>query len=189
MKAGARVHDREDDRPNDAVVVHRPEDTTIADWEYDAGGETYTTAESNPDYDADEQLVLVAFMHELFEHWPDWVDAEDEAIYEGATEHDVPLYGFPESRMREFDPATKDEDGVTYVDEMDDEDEEGVADPEAFAEIRARLEENDFEVTEREDGGLVVEKYGTEYVVEPDGSVEGEAGLRNRVTSIVDRYL
>ena len=175
MREGTRVYDGDDDDPDEAVVVWRPEDTSIADWEYEADGETYTTAESNPDYDADEQLVLISFVDELDEHWGAW-DAHDPAdLYEGVQEHDVPHYGFPEGRLVEADDEDKDE---------------TVEIPEEFEEIQDRLEENGFAVELHEDAAeLHVEKYGTEYVVAADGTVEGDDGLRNRVTSIVNRYL
>lgn len=175
MREGTRVYDGDDDDPDEAVVVWRPEDMTIADWEYEADGETYTTAESNPDYDADEQLVLISFVDHLDEHWGAWDAHDPSALYDGVQEHDVPHYGFPEARLVEADS---------------DEDEDAVSVPDEFETIRDRLEENGFEVSLDEDAAqLHVEKYGTEYVVAADGTVEGDAGLRNRVTSIVNRYL
>jgi len=176
MREGTRVYDGDDDDPDEAVVVWRLEDTTIADWEYEADGETYTTAESNPDYAEDEQLVLISFVAHLDDNWGAW-DAHDPAeFYEGVQEHDVPHFGFPEGRLVEAD---------------DDEGEEGTVEvPEEFETIRERLDENGFAVELDEDSAeLHVEKYGTEYVVAADGTVTGDDGLRNRVTSSVNRYL
>jgi hypothetical protein len=171
MNEGMRVIDGDDEDPNDAVVVWRPEDMTTADWEYEAGGETYTTAESNPDYDDDEQLVLIAFEAAMDEQWPDWEDTDPADLYEGAKERGIALFGFPESRLEEINEAVRNR-------------------PDEFDEIKARLEENEFDVEfDEETGELYVEKYGTEYWVQPDGTVEGDDGLRNRVTSIVNRYL
>ena len=198
MDVGTRVRDGDDDHPNDAVVVSRPNEMTIADWEYEVEGETYTTAESNPDYPEDDQLVLICFMTELFDDWPEWGDAADEDLLEGAHEHDVPIYGFPESRLVEFDPFEKAEESEDEGESEetaggegeDDEPTEESAIPPEFETIRERLEENGFEVTLDEDAAtLDVEKYGTEYVVNADGTVDGDEGLRNRVTSIVNRYL
>jgi hypothetical protein len=167
MDEGTRVIDGDDDDPNDAVIVWRPEDMTTADWEYEAGGETYTTAESNPGYPDDDQLVLIAFENELDDAWPEWEEADPDDLYEGAKEHDVALFGFPESRIEERGPERPDE----------------------FEEIEERLVENGFEVEfDAETGELYAEKYGTEYWIQPDGTVEGDEGLRNRVTSIVSRY-
>ncbi|QSG04621.1 hypothetical protein [Halapricum desulfuricans] len=176
MNVGTRVLDREDGDPDEAVVVDRPEDMTVADWEYEVDGETYTTAESNPDYSDDEQLVLISFLDSLESDWPDWEAVSPGELRDGVRERDVPVYGFPEGRL-EADAADTDESDTVEV-------------PEEFEVIRDRLEENDFAVTLEEDAAeLHVEKYDTEYVVSADGAVEGEAGLRNRVASIVSRYL
>jgi hypothetical protein len=99
MNEGTRVIDSEDDDPNAAIVVWRPESKTIADWTYEAGGETYTTAESNPDYPADEQLIVVVFKRALEDAWAEWTDADPNDLYTGATERNLPLFGFPESRL------------------------------------------------------------------------------------------
>jgi len=172
MNEGTRVLDREDDDPDEAVVVHQPE-KTIADWEYEVDGETYTTAESNPEYDPNEQLVVIAFLDQLTKEWPDWEDVPPGGLFDGVREHGIDYYGFPESRL-------------TVVDEGAD----ATSVPEEFETITDRLEENGFEVTEdAETATLTVEKYGSEYIVSSDGSVEGEEGLRNRVVSIVNRYL
>ena len=176
MNEGTLVLDREDDDPDEAVIVWRPEDRSIADWEYEVDGEAYTTAESNPDYPADEQLVLISFLHQLEEQWPDWEAVPPEELLDGVREHDVPRYGFPEGRLMEADADASEADTVEI--------------PVEFEIIRERLEENGFEATLDADAAeLHVEKYGTEYVVSADGTVEGEAGLRNRVVSIVSRYL
>jgi len=178
MDEGTRVFDREDDDPDEAVVVWRPEGTTIADWEYEADGETYTTAESNPDYDADEQLVLISFVDELDTNWGAWSAHDADELYDGVQEHDVPHYGFPEARLVEADS------------EDDADEDDAVEVPAEFETIRERLEENGFAVElDEEAAELHVEKYGTEYVVAADGTVEGDEGLRNRVTSIVNRFL
>ncbi|QCC51168.1 hypothetical protein [Halapricum salinum] len=179
MNEGTRVFDGDDADPDEAVVVWRPEGTTIADWEYEADGETYTTAESNPDYDPDEQLVLLSFVDDLDEHWGAWTAHDPDELYEGVQEHDVPHYGFPEGRLVEADTDEGDVDG-----------DDAVEVPAEFETIRERLEENGFTVeVDEEAAELYVEKYGTEYVVAADGTVTGDEGLRNRVTSIVNRYL
>ncbi|MFB6188396.1 MAG: hypothetical protein ABEI57_00795 [Halapricum sp.] len=173
MNEGTRVLDGDDDDPDEAVVVWRPEDTTISDWEYEADGETYTTAESNPDYPEDEQLVLISFVDQLDEQWPEWTASDPADLFDGVREHDVPHYGFPEGRLVEAD-------AIAAEPEI----------PEEFEVITDRLEENGFAVElDEENAQLHVEKYDTEYVVNADGTVEGEAALRTRVTSIVNRYL
>lgn len=104
MNEGTRVVDGDDDDPNDAVVVWRPDDMTTADWTYEAGGATYTTAESNPDYPDDEQLVVVVFESTLEEAWSEWTTADSSDLYEGVKERDLPLFGFPESRLEPIAP-------------------------------------------------------------------------------------
>ena len=99
MNEGTRVIDGDESDPNDAVVVWRPDDMTIADWTYQAGGETYTTAESNPNYPDDEQLVVVVFERALEEAWPEWPTADPDNLYKGVKERQLPLFGFPESRL------------------------------------------------------------------------------------------
>jgi len=104
MNEGTRVIDGDDDDPNDAVVVWRPDDMTTANWTYEAGGETYTTAESNPDYPNDEQLVVVVFESTLEGAWPEWTTADPNDLYKGVKEQDLPLFGFPESRLKPIAP-------------------------------------------------------------------------------------
>jgi hypothetical protein len=104
MNEGTRVVDGDEDAPNDAVVVWRPADMTTADWTYEAGGETYTTAESNPDYPDDEQLVVVVFERALEEAWPEWTTVDPSDLYEGVKNRNLPLFGFPESRLEPIAP-------------------------------------------------------------------------------------
>ena len=99
MDEGTRVIDGDDGDPNTAVVVWRPEGKTTTDWTYQAGGETYTTAESNPTYPDDDQLLVVVFERPLEDAWPEWTAADPSDLYEGVTERHLPLFGFPESRL------------------------------------------------------------------------------------------
>jgi len=108
MNEGTRVVDGDESDPNDAVVVWRPDDMTTADWTYEAGGETYTTAESNPDYPDDEQLVVVVFENILEEAWPEWTTANPNNLYEGVKERNLPLFGFPETRLETIDSDSGD---------------------------------------------------------------------------------
>jgi hypothetical protein len=106
MNEGTRVVDGDENDPNDAVVVWRPDDMTTADWTYEAGGETYTTAESNPDYPDGEQLVVVVFERALEEAWPEWATADSNDLYEGVKERNLPLFGFPEERLEPIAPES-----------------------------------------------------------------------------------
>lgn len=99
MNEGPRGVDGDESDPNDTVVVWRPDDMTTADWTYEAGGETYTTAESTPDYPDDEQLVVVVFESTPEEAWPKWTTADPSDLYQGVEERNLPLFGFPETRL------------------------------------------------------------------------------------------
>ena len=100
---GDSVIDTADGDPSEAIVVWRPADRTIADWEYETDSGTTTTAAENPDHPADEQLVVVAYRDKLDRDWPDWQDADN--LYEGSAERDINQYGFPESRLESIVPG------------------------------------------------------------------------------------
>jgi len=72
LSVGARVIDTEDDDPSVGIVVARPSEQTIADWEFSTNDGTKTTADTNQEYPADTQLVIVAFKTALNEYWSEW---------------------------------------------------------------------------------------------------------------------
>lgn len=165
---GDSVIDREDDDPNEAIVIWRPDDRTITDWEYDTeSGETLTTAEENPAYSDDERLVVVAYRDALEDGWPDWDDADPEALYDGTGERDINQYGFPEGRLRAIEPGELE---AQWLD--------GLAD---------RLEDAGWGVT-REPTELVVEQFGEEYRITADGGVEGEGDYRTPLETLIENY-
>ncbi|WP_227377171.1 hypothetical protein [Haladaptatus halobius] len=53
LSVGDRVIDTEDDDPNVGVVIAKPSEQTIADWEFQTSEGPMTTAEMNPEYPAD----------------------------------------------------------------------------------------------------------------------------------------
>lgn len=172
MDLGDYVIDTDDDDPDVAVVVDRP-DTSIDEIPVDDGGRT--VADDNPDYDADEPAVVVAFVESGLErHWPDWSEAAPEDLSEGAHAHDVKLYTFPKSRLS---PISEEKAATLLADtrvEMD--------------ALRARLADADWELEETDDGTLIAEKMGEQYCISPTGTVEGQGQIREPLENIVSQY-
>jgi len=100
---GDPVVDGEDDDPSDGIVVLTP-DATIAEWEIRVGDEERTIAETNPEYDPDEPVVLVTYEHWLDEAWPEWETANPHELFDGVCDRGVKFYSFPASRL-ERDPT------------------------------------------------------------------------------------
>lgn len=95
-RVGDIVVDKEDENPDKAVVV-RKTDMRIEDWEVESGKTVYDT---NPEYDEDEETVLVGFKDYLDEQWPKWEDVDDpEDLYYGMMDKGLKWYCFPESRL------------------------------------------------------------------------------------------
>lgn len=162
MDPGDRVFDTEDDDPNPAVVVAVPEEKTLADWTYEVEGEERTTAEANPTYPADEQLVVVAFEADLNEDWQGWEDVAAQDLFDGVQEHGVNQYGFPESRLNYRTPPT------------------------ALEAVLARVApEVDAVEWNVEHQILVVEKLGETYAVAPDGTVQGDGVFADQLEDLV----
>lgn len=94
---GDIVVDREDDDPNEAVVVNAP-DETAANWYVQGRG---TLADDNPDYPADDPVVIVVFRDDLSEHRPTYAGYRPLPI--ASLNGEVPWYAFPESRLERVD--------------------------------------------------------------------------------------
>lgn len=200
---GALVEDRDDDsdNPNHAAVVNLPP-VPAAEWE--AYADT-TVAEDNPEYDADADVIVVAFGDDLADAHPDW---------SGDAPLNLPLkcstYAFPPGRLRrvghvdetDTEPAAGDDDAADdtradrdtgdETDEPDDSDGETGDTPltDAQAQLRDRLAES-AEVTVETDGDaavLVVVKLGGEHRILPDGTVEG-GPLADRLGEVAAEYL
>jgi hypothetical protein len=164
---GDSVIDREDDDPSEAIVIWRPEGRTITDWEYEKEGETLTTAEENPGYAEDEQLVVVAYRNTLDNYWPAWEEADLEELYEGTSQRDINQYGFPRDRLRAIEPGELE---AQWLD--------GLAD---------RLADAGWDVT-REPTELVVEQFGEQYRITADASVEGGGNYQTPLETLVENY-
>lgn len=165
LRPGDSVIDADDDDPNEAIVVWRPTDRTIADWEYQTDDGTATTAAENPDHSGDEQLVVVVFRDQLDRDWPAWQDADPDDLYEGSAERGINQYGFPESRIEPIVPGELE---AGWLD--------GLAE---------RLEGAGWSVT-REPTKLVVEQFDERYRVTADGTVEGEGDYRTPLANLVE---
>jgi hypothetical protein len=166
LAPGDSVVDREDEDPDEAIVVWRPDDRTIADWSYEADGETITTAEENPEYPEDEPLAVVVFRTALENDWPDWENADAGALYEGTAERGITQYGFPETRLEPIQPGELEAQWLS-----------GLAD---------RLGDAGWDVT-REPTELVVEQYDEQYRVTADGTVEGDGRYRGPLETLVGK--
>lgn len=167
LSIGDSVIDREDDDPNEAVVIRRSPEETIVDWEHESDGETVTTADENPEYPEDEQLVVVAFRESLESAWPDWQEADPDALFEGAADRDVNRYGFPEGRLEPIEPG-----------ELDAEWLDGLGD---------RLADAGWEV-EREPTELVVEQFDERYRIDADGEIAGDGQYQTPLSNLVENY-
>ncbi len=66
------VTPREDDNPNDAIVVNRPS-KTATEWIARRGSwSEKTVAADNPEYPADAPVIVVVFADALQAAFPDW---------------------------------------------------------------------------------------------------------------------
>lgn len=175
MDPGEYVIDKDDDDPDVAVVLHRSE-TPIAEWTIaPSDGEERTVAEDNPDYDESEPAVAVAFVESgLNREWPEWAQAAPEELYEGAQEHGVKCYHFPESRLKVLDEeqvAAFTSDSTVAMDDL-----------------RARLEGAEWQ-TDMDNAALVVEKMSEQYHISPTGEIEGEGEMREPLENLVAQYV
>lgn len=164
---GDSVIDRDDDDPNEAIVVWQPDDKTITDWEYETDDNTVTTAEANPGYSADDQLVVVAYRDALDDAWPDWEEAAPRELYDGTSERDINQYGFPEGRLQPIEPGELE---AQWLD--------GLAD---------RLDDAGWDVT-RDPTELIVEGFDERYRITADGSVDGEGENRTPLETLIENY-
>ena len=172
MGPGEYVEDADDDNPDLAIVVSRP-DATIAD--IPVGDGDRTVADDNPEYDANEPAVVVAFVESgLDNHWPEWTDAAVGNLYEAAQANNVKCYTFPESRL-----STVSEQRAQAL-RMD-----TAIDVEG---LQARLENAGWDVDPTPNGGLSVQKIGEQYQITPAGKVEGDGQVQEPLKNLVAQY-
>ena len=172
MDPGAYVKDVDDDDPDLAVVLKRT-DAPIDDIPVDDGGRT--VADDNPEYDASESGIVVAFIQSgLDNHCPEWTDTASEDLYDGAQDNNVKCYTFPESRLT----PVSDEQARTLLTDT-------AIDMDA---LRSRLEDAGWEVESAPDGSLVAEKLGDQYEITPAGEVHGNGRMQEPLENLVAQY-
>lgn len=215
---GDLVHDREDDDPNDAIVVNLPSKTP-AEWT--AYGET-TVAEDNPEYSAEATLVVVGFADALKKSFPDW-DRTSPLALAAISNSDASHYAFPAPRLTMVESTTceaspdeterTDADSDTPTATTSEEQElaagsendsitaDAADDPssddtpiteadlsESMRALKDRLEESMTVEIEPDGQALAVTKLGDSYRVRPGEVIDGEGALRSRLASIVAEY-
>ena len=156
--------DIEDDDPDEAIVVNRPADKTIADWEHETDSGTTTAAAENSDYPADEQLIIVAFRDALDDTLNDWQALDSDTLFEQVVEHDINQYGFPASRLEQIEP--------------------GELDSEWLHSLAERFIDAGLYVTHKTTE-LHLTQYDEEYQITADGTVVGEGEYREPLENIV----
>lgn len=174
MDPGDYVIDTEDDDPDLAVVLDCPGET-IEEVPVGSTDEERTVADDNPDYNASEPAVRVAFVESgLSRHWEEWTEASPDQLYQGAESSDVKVYTFPESRL-----STVSEKRATAL----------LADATVDVDgLRARLEDARWDVELEDDGTLVAEKMGEQYHISPTGDIDGDGQVREPLENLVDQY-
>lgn len=203
--SGDPVLDTEDPDPTPGFVIHTP-DSAIEEWTITLEDEEKTVAETNPEYDPEEPVVLVGYEKLLDEYWPEWTDASVHELFDGMCENGVKFYSFPESRLS-ADPSRPslrnsqdqtDEDEGSNPDEDDldaqqiedeDESEEIEAEwepPEWLEDLRELVADSAATEFDPDHEALQVEKLGEVYYVREDGEVEGDGLMRSKLESRVE---
>lgn len=115
-----------------------------------------TVADHNPSYPDDSGVVIVSFVQDLDDWWDGWREREDHELFDEVCDRGHKFYAFPEPRLSK------------------------VPSPDETA---SALEEAGFPA-ERHGDEVVVEKFG-EYVVRPDGAVEGDGSVADNIERVV----
>jgi hypothetical protein len=194
------VRDREDDDADDAVVVNTPP-VTADEWVVHRHDGVTTVADDNPEYDADAEVVVVAFRDELAEARPGFVETTEALPL--ADTGGLSTYAFPPGRLRRVASICPEDGGHEDSNDTQDETEahtpEGkppstVPPEERISEgmrcLRERLAESgDVRVGEVDgEAVLVVPKLGEEHTIFPDGSVS-DGPLEDRIADLAAEYL
>jgi hypothetical protein len=206
IRAGDRVHDRDDADPNDAIVVNRPP-LPASEWEVES--RDCTLADDNPNYPADASVVVVCFVDDLVEYGPPFDPTEQTALsLSTLNEAGVHYYTFPAPRLTVIEspatgingaaPTTESEDSEpttpsatpetatdTDPDHPADESEAETGPSPELQHLKATLEDEGLASTVEDDDTLMVERLGQTYRIRADGSVEGDGALRGQLETIV----
>lgn len=174
LAIGTIVADREDS-VDLAVVVNRPS-IKANKWEVDPDGTTVADWPTNSGYAPDESVVIVAFLDAMRESHPEWDGGEPIAI---AVLGPKP-YAFPMSRL---EPTGQEfESGDNAEPELVPEP------PDELLAVADRLRTGGCEV-EVSPGAVTASKLGESYVVRPDGTVDGDGVLLERLEAAVKEVL
>ena len=171
---GDTVLDREDDDPNTATVINCPPVSCDA---WDVGEET--VADHNPEYDADADVIVVAFDDDLDEAKPEYTGAEPIPL----AEIDVLTYAFPPGRLARVGAGDEEDDApaarASPLEEFD-----------GVRELKERLEETSDVDVHQEDGEpvLAITKAGREYRIRADGSVS-DGPFQSKLTDVAGEFL
>ncbi|XGI84455.1 hypothetical protein ACEU6E_04195 [Halorutilales archaeon Cl-col2-1] len=183
LKPGDIVIDSEGG-DDEAVVLHTP-GMTVDEWEVT---DSETVADHNPDYSENEDVVITAFIEgdgvTGMEAWEGWREADAYSLFDGAIEKGVKFYAFPESRLEAVGENALEDGDTTEADGNVDET------GSTLEEIHSGLVEQGWNTAEIDDERqvVVVEKFG-EYVIHPDGTVDGDGTLREKLELAVDGIL
>ena len=206
---GDVVQDREDDDPDPAIVVNVP-GVPADKWDVPRFGKTI--AEDNPDYPANAPIVTVLFEDNLNYSFPDW-ERDTKIPYDTLDGRGLQYYSFPAPRLESAEPTEEvaESDAETNGDSAptngttsssttdgthvsaaadssaDASTEDSSAEPSAAVRaLEARLEDGGM-TTELESDGRTIRatKLGDTYRLRPDGVLDGDGPLRNRLEEIV----
>jgi len=165
---GAVVVDVEDHDADRAVVINTPP-ATAEDWGvyYNDDGEEVTVADMNPDYDPEEEVIVVAFEEDLDR--PDYDGEEPLAL----AELECGSYAFPPNRLRRVDHVSN-KPGDTPQNRTDAEKENKPSDYPQLSSLAEALTGDASVVVDGEEAPYVeIEKLGETHLIFPDGTVRG----------------
>lgn len=211
LRVGDVVHDREDDDPDDAVIVNTPP-LPASDWTITPLDSSL--AEENPDYPDDARTIIVLYESDVDELLPDW-DRGNALALGDLGDLDCYYYAFPAPRLERINAGPNAADaggpdiGADVIPKLvpvgggnsdaegadggtDDEDEadpenEPVPEPsEAVLKLCERLEDGGM-TTELESDATTVaaSKLGTTYRLRPGEVLEGDGPHRGRLEELV----
>ncbi|RLM62554.1 hypothetical protein [Halorubrum sp. Atlit-26R] len=174
FELGDTVLDREDDDPNTATVINCPPVSCDA---WDVGEET--VADHNPAYDAEADVIVVAFDDDLAEAKPDYDGTDPIPL----AEVDIPTYAFPPGRLVNVEASGRECDShranASPLEGFD-----------GVRELKERLEETSDVGVHREDGEpvLTITKAGREYRIRSDGSVS-DGPFQSKLADVAAEFL
>ncbi len=160
MEVGSYVYDGDSGNQKQAIVISKP-GVSAENWEVN---EEETVLDKNPDYPAEDEVVIVVFVEDLDEWWDDWREYTPDDFFKEIKQRGHKFYAFPESRLEEKDINKRKLDKIYRVLKK-----EGY---------------NDIEIREEV---VVINKFG-ESIVSPDGEVSGDSSIKNSIKKVMERH-